>query len=79
MGRQVAGEIDGSAIEKLAAATLVVAMEETPRTSKTRASKSSAAGKVGVRAQPLIAVRDVRASRRWYAQLLGRRGHGDCF
>jgi hypothetical protein len=32
---------------------------------------SSAAHKPAVEAQPLIAVRDVRASSRWYAELLG--------
>jgi predicted enzyme related to lactoylglutathione lyase len=32
---------------------------------------SSAAQKSSIQAQPLIAVRDVRASSRWYAELLG--------
>jgi catechol 2,3-dioxygenase-like lactoylglutathione lyase family enzyme len=36
--------------------------------SRSRAPKTRAAG---VRPQPLIAVRDVRASSRWYARLLG--------
>ena len=31
-------------------------------------------GKAGVRSQPLIAVRDLPASRRWYKQLLGVSG-----
>src|SRR5271170_8489493 len=34
----------------------------------------SAARKANVQSQPLIAVRDVRASRRWYQQLLGVKG-----
>ena len=34
----------------------------------------SAARKASVESQPLIAVRDVRVSRRWYQQLLGVKG-----
>lgn len=34
-------------------------------------SKKSAARSAGIRSEPLIAVRDVRASGRWYQQLLG--------
>ena len=40
----------------------------TPRKAKTRRSAQSRAS---VRSQPLIAVRDVRKSSRWYARLLG--------
>jgi catechol 2,3-dioxygenase-like lactoylglutathione lyase family enzyme len=36
-----------------------------------RAAKKVPAAKNGVRAQPLIAVRNVRASTRWYSKLLG--------
>jgi catechol 2,3-dioxygenase-like lactoylglutathione lyase family enzyme len=38
---------------------------------KSREVKNAPARKVAVRAQPLIAVRDVRASSRWYSKLLG--------
>jgi catechol 2,3-dioxygenase-like lactoylglutathione lyase family enzyme len=38
--------------------------------------KTSPAQKPGVRAQPLIAVRDVEASTRWYSRLLGVRDLG---
>jgi hypothetical protein len=43
------------------------------RTTKptSREVKKAPARKVAVRAQPLIAVRDVRASSRWYSKLLG--------
>jgi catechol 2,3-dioxygenase-like lactoylglutathione lyase family enzyme len=34
----------------------------------------SAARKASVQSQPLVAVRDVRVSRRWYQQLLGVKG-----
>jgi catechol 2,3-dioxygenase-like lactoylglutathione lyase family enzyme len=38
---------------------------------KSREVKNAPARTVAVRAQPLIAVRDVRASSRWYSKLLG--------
>ena len=38
---------------------------------KARGAKKAPAPKIGVKAQPLIAVRDVEASTRWYSQLLG--------
>jgi catechol 2,3-dioxygenase-like lactoylglutathione lyase family enzyme len=44
---------------------------------KARAAKKVPAWKIGVRAQPLIAVRDVKASSRWYSQLLGVQHLGD--
>jgi catechol 2,3-dioxygenase-like lactoylglutathione lyase family enzyme len=48
------------------------------KTTKTKAreAKKVPAPKIGVRAQPLIAVRDVEASTRWYSQLLGVRDLG---
>jgi hypothetical protein len=49
------------------------ASRHTPRATRpsSRAAKNSPSPKTGVRAQPLIAVRDVRASSRWYSKLLG--------
>ncbi len=44
---------------------------------KSRKAKTGPAPKIGVRAQPLIAVRDVRASSRWYSKLLGVPKLGD--
>ena len=44
---------------------------------KSRPTKKAGAQKVGVRPQPLIAVRDVRASSRWYAKLLGLKTLGE--
>jgi catechol 2,3-dioxygenase-like lactoylglutathione lyase family enzyme len=42
-----------------------------PPKPKSRAAKKVPAPKTGIRAQPLIAVRDIKASTRWYAKLLG--------
>jgi hypothetical protein len=42
-----------------------------------RKYRTSPTPKIGVRAQPLIAVRDVRASSRWYSKLLGVPKLGD--
>lgn len=44
---------------------------------RSRRAKNGATRRVGVRAQPLIAVRDVKASSRWYSRLLGVTHLGD--
>ncbi len=44
---------------------------------RSRGAKGGTTRRVGVRAQPLIAVRDVRASSRWYAKLLGLQNLGE--
>src|SRR5260370_12637053 len=44
---------------------------------RSRRAKSGTTGRVGVGAQALIAVRDVRASSRWYSKLLGAHSLGD--
>lgn len=48
-----------------------------PTQPRSRGAKGATAPKVGVRAQPLIAVHDVRASSRWYSKLLGVPKLGD--
>jgi catechol 2,3-dioxygenase-like lactoylglutathione lyase family enzyme len=42
-----------------------------------RGAEDGTTRRVGVRAQPLIAVRDVKASSRWYSKLLGVQHLGD--
>jgi catechol 2,3-dioxygenase-like lactoylglutathione lyase family enzyme len=44
---------------------------------KKKTSKKKSTAKVGARPQPLIAVRDVRASSRWYGKLLGLKHLGE--
>ncbi|MGA3123839.1 MAG: VOC family protein [Polyangiaceae bacterium] len=47
-----------------------------PAKTQSLAAKKVPARTIGVRAQPLIAVRDVETSAQWYAQLLGVRDLG---
>jgi catechol 2,3-dioxygenase-like lactoylglutathione lyase family enzyme len=44
---------------------------------RSRGAEDGTTRRVGVRAQPLIAVRDVKASSRWYSKLLGVQNLGD--